>query len=284
MKKIVLFISISLLTNLVIAAKGEWPIFSNKKGAEYTLYMLKGIINKFPETSQIDNYAYKIDPHTCELPLNPDDFNETQLVEYKIAEASESDAHDNTTNYALFIADSKIDDSSLVVTRSEINDIAITDDFVSIESHSDIIDDTQKKEILPTTKKKKRVKTKKKEKSIEDKTKKALRAKKIKREKKLDLQKKEGLTSSQLVNPVHISKQNSTSVVPEFSKIEDNEDVTAESDIKCTPVSKTKSVSATNKFTISNKVERTKSKAPTQHPKIKQDNASVKKDNNCSLM
>lgn len=263
MKKFVLFISICLLTNIAIATEGEWPVFSNQKESEYSLYMLKGIINKFPETSQIENYSYKIDPASCEISRNPDDFKKSQLVEYKIAEPSESDASENNAKYALFIDDSIIDDSYLIVTRSEINDIAVTDDFVSIEPHFDIIDDTQNEEILPTIKKKKR---------------------RIKKEKKSGSHKKEALTSSQLVNPVHISKQNSTGVVPEFSKIDDNEDVAAESDIKCTAASRTKSVSSTNKFTISNKVERTKSRAPTQHPKKKQDNVSVKKDNNCSLM
>ncbi|MDP3532627.1 MAG: hypothetical protein Q8S31_04990 [Alphaproteobacteria bacterium] len=275
MKKIVLFISICFQINLAIAVDDEWPVFSNKKGAEYTLYVLKGIINKFPKTSQIENYTYKIDPASCELPLNPDDFNETQLVEYKIAEPSELDAHQNTANYALFIDDSKIDDSSLVVTRSEVNDIAIIDDFVSIEPHFDIIDDTQKEESLPTTKKKKR------------RTKKESDAKKIKKEKRSGSQKKEALTSSQLINPVHISKQNSTSAVPEFSIIEDNDDVTDESNIKSTPVSRHKSVSAPGDFIISEKARKTKSIAPTQPTKTKPDDINVKKkkkDDNCSIM
>jgi hypothetical protein len=315
MKKIVLFISICFQINLAIAVDDEWPVFSNKKGAEYTLYVLKGIINKFPKTSQIENYTYKIDPASCELPLNPDDFNETQLVEYKIAEPSELDAHQNTANYALFIDDSKIDDSSLVVTRSEVNDIAIIDDFVSIEPHFDIIDDKKEEESLSATKKKKR------------RTKKESDAKKIKKEKKSALPTNEGLTSSQLINPVHVSKQDSTSVVPEFAKIEDNDDYkntedketitrhnvkkknikkkekstsaldeypfvdfTPESDNTLTLVSRTKSVSAPGDFIISEKARKTKSIAPTQPTKTKPDDINVKKkkkekkDGNCSVM
>jgi hypothetical protein len=202
MKKIILLIAICLLPNLATAAGSKWPIFSNKKGAEYSLYVLKGIINKFPETSQIENYTYKIDPHTCEIPLNPDDFNETQLVEYKIAEPSESDATENTANYALFIDDTKIDDSSLLVTRSEIIDIAIIDDFyVSIEPSSDVLNDTQNVDSLSATKKKKR--------KIKD-----SHAKKIQKEK----------TNSTIINelpitPIPVSRTKSTHIAEPDSEV-----------------------------------------------------------------
>lgn len=196
MKKLVLLILICILPNILLAKKEEWPVFSNKNDAVNSLFMLKWIISNYPKHCKIDNYHYTIDPASCDISFNPEIYNNSQTAEYKIAEPSELDVTENTANYALFIDNEKIDESNLILTRSEVIDIATIDDLGNIQPHSE--------NPLPTTKKKKR-KTKKEEKNIEDEEEKTLHDNKIKKEKTNSL-----IINELPITPIPVSRTKST--------------------------------------------------------------------------